>query len=128
MHLNIKSTGFELTPDIKEYINKKIGLLGKFISDYHKEALKIDVEIGRTTFHHQHGNVYKARAHFIMPRRNIFALQEAEDVFAAIDLLEAKLKTELIKTRAQKRDILIDAMRQLKKMMRLPKFWKRGKK
>lgn len=127
MHISIKSNGFELTPNIKEYVNKKIGALEKFIPDYHNESVKINVEVGRSTFHHKRGNVYEAKVHIVMPRANIYTSAESEDIFSAIDLLENKVKNELLRVRVKKRDILIKSLRQIKKMIRFPQFFKRQK-
>lgn len=125
MHLNIKTSGFNLTPNIQDYLNKKIGALEKFIAAQYKEAVKIDVEVSRDTFHHKKGDVFEAKIHLVMPRGDIYAIEKSQDIFSAIDLLEAKVKHELISRRSKRRDLLIKSLRQLKKLLRLPKFWKK---
>jgi len=125
MNLNIKTNGFDLTPSVRDYIEKKIGALEKFVLDEHKSALKIDIEVGRSTFHHKKGDVYEAKAHLTMPKIDIYAAEESEDIFSAIDLIEAKIKNELLKTKAKKRDLLRRSLRQFKKILRLPKFWRK---
>jgi len=59
MQLNIKGTNLEVTQSVHEYVNKKVEDLAHFFSD-NLENAKIFVEIGRTTQHHNKGDVFRA--------------------------------------------------------------------
>ena len=47
MKINIKSTSITLTPEITDYLDKKLESLTKFI-DPNNAAVTIDVELGKT--------------------------------------------------------------------------------
>ncbi|HHD92244.1 MAG TPA: HPF/RaiA family ribosome-associated protein, partial [Candidatus Portnoybacteria bacterium] len=55
MNLNIKTTNFDLTPDIKEYLEKKVGSIEKFLNkkDVELNSVETQIEIGRPSQHHQ---------------------------------------------------------------------------
>ncbi len=100
MRINIKATGLELTPPLKEYIEEKIGGLGKYTSKLESEkALEIEVfvEVGRSTRHHHKGLVYYAEANFELPGGMLRASNEETDIRAAVDGLKDKLREEIIK-------------------------------
>ncbi len=55
MNIIIKATNFELTPALKDYIEKRLQALEKVGGG---QAL-ISVEIGKTTEHHKNGDLFK---------------------------------------------------------------------
>jgi putative sigma-54 modulation protein len=89
MNINIKATHIELTPSIKEYIEEKIGGLGKYIV-----ASEAHVELARDK-HHQTGLVFHSDINLIVGNKVMHAEAEGEDAYAAIDLLIPKLKEQI---------------------------------
>lgn len=98
MKINIKSTNLELTPALREYLEEKIGMLKKFLKRWEAEGVtEIWVEVGRTTRHHQKGEVFRAEADLRVPGKVLRAEEESFDVRAAIDKMRDTLKREIIK-------------------------------
>lgn len=99
MTLNIKATNIELTFALKEYVGRKIGALDRFLRRWEAEGdIEAWVEVGRTTRHHHKGDVFRAEVTIRMPGRKVLRAQEfQEDVRAAIDGVEDKLKREIEK-------------------------------
>ena len=98
MKLNLKATGLDLTPSIKEYCDEKIGSLTKFVKRYDAEGTaEVWLEIGRTTKHHHKGPVFRAEADLRLPGKILRAEQEDTDVRAAIDRIRTKLRLEILK-------------------------------
>lgn len=103
MHINIKSTGIELTSQIKDYVNKRVNGLEKFIH-YKDESVQAWVEVGKTTQHHQTGDVFRAEIQIRIPHNEKGARAEATggDLFAAIDKAHDEIKLELEKIKDKK--------------------------
>ena len=99
MNITIKATNLELTQEIRDYLNEKIGGLEKF-----KEGLDGSViaraEVGVTTAHHQHGKIFRAEVNLNVPKGNqkiLRAVAERENIFEEIDEVKDKLQRELKK-------------------------------
>ncbi|HEY4475211.1 MAG TPA: ribosome-associated translation inhibitor RaiA [Candidatus Paceibacterota bacterium] len=96
MNINVKATNLDLTPALKEYIEEKIGSLSKFLKRWEAEGVvEVWVEVGRTTSHHQKGNVFRAEVDIRLPRKVLRAEDEDFDVRAAIDKIKDRLKREI---------------------------------
>jgi ribosomal subunit interface protein len=98
MKINIKTTQLDITPSLKEYIEEKIGALDKLIERYDAEGgVEIWIEVGRTTKHHQKGDVFRAEADLRLPHKVLRAEDEDADIRVAIDRIRDKLKREIEK-------------------------------
>ncbi|MBZ1348809.1 MAG: ribosome-associated translation inhibitor RaiA [Candidatus Liptonbacteria bacterium] len=105
MKINIKITNFDLTPAIKQYIEKKLNYLDKFLSRYTtKGEAEVDFEVGRTTRHHKKGEVFYAKANLKTPDGFFRANKTNDDLFTAIDEVKSCL-LELIKKHKTKKDL-----------------------
>lgn len=100
MNIAIKATNLDLTPSIKEYVDEKIGALGKFII-----AQEAKVELARDKHHHT-GLVFRAEAMLLVGGKLMRADADAEDIYAAVDLVIPKLKEQISKFK-DKRQTLI---------------------
>lgn len=105
MKINIKSTNIKLSQVIKEFIEKKIGPLEKFIrilnskefsspSGKSKSALEAFVEIEKGT-HHRKGPFFRAECQLRLPRRNIRSEAISADLRTALDDVRADLQRQL---------------------------------
>lgn len=91
MNISIKATHLELTSLVKEYVEEKVGNLGKFIV-----AQEAKVELDRDK-HHRTGDVFRAEVMLIVGGKVMRADAEAEDIYAALDLVMPKLKEQIAK-------------------------------
>jgi len=96
MNINIKTTHLDLTPSLKKYIEEKIGNLEKYI-----DASEAHVEIARDQHHHR-GLVFHSDINLIVGGKSMYVGTEAEDAYAAIDLLVPKLKEQISKFKDKK--------------------------
>lgn len=83
MKSNIKATNFTLTPEITDYIEKRLSGLEKFTEKYSNTFFEI--EVGRTTNHHKTGDIYKAEIQAKIGEYEYFSSAEREDLYSAID-------------------------------------------
>ncbi len=118
MNINIKATGIELTPAIREYAEKKVLALEKYIS---KDAdTNVQIEVGKTTKHHKGGDVFRAEIKVIGAGLDLYAFTEKEDLYAAIDLAKDEVIRELqhskgknLKMFRRQQQAIKDALREL---------------
>ncbi|MBI2888990.1 MAG: ribosome-associated translation inhibitor RaiA [Candidatus Liptonbacteria bacterium] len=98
MNLNLKATGFEWTPALKSFVEKKLGTLQKFVKRFDAEGdIELRVEIAKTTEHHKKGVIFRAEANLRLPKELVRAEECAEDVRVAIDRLHHVLEVEIAK-------------------------------
>lgn len=92
-----------MTPEIKDYINKRVSGLEKFIH-YKDESVQTWVEVGKTTQHHQKGDVYRAEIQIRIPHNEKSARAEmtSDDLYASIDGAHDQIKLELEKIKDKK--------------------------
>src|SRR5690349_10140752 len=91
MNIQIKGTNLQLSPSIKSYIEDKIGNLAKFI-----DPRGVEVELAKDK-HHKTGDVFRAEVMFKVGSKLMRADAEAQDIYAAIDIVIPKLKEQISK-------------------------------
>lgn len=95
MKLTIKGTNIKLTDSIREYIDKKIGGLEKFVQSVGGEV-ECWVEVERTTYHHQSGDIFRAEAQIRLPGASSIRAEASEwDLHQAIDKVKDELQRQL---------------------------------
>ncbi len=105
MKINIESTGLDLTPSIKTYIEKKLAPLGRIIKRFEtKGEITAFVEVGRSTKHHKHGDVFRASIDIEMPGKKLFSENESSDLRTAIDIVKNKIKDDIQKYKDKSTD------------------------
>jgi len=119
MNINIKATSLELTLPLREYIEMKMKNLEKFLKRLdEKGAVKMQIEIARTTHHHLKGDVYYAEANLSLPKEVLRAEAQNIDIRAAIDEIQAELKRQIEKYSDIRETKFRRGMRLLKKAIR----------
>ncbi len=114
MNINIKATNIELTSAIKNYVEKKIGGLEKFV-DANTQAF---VEIGKTTKHHRTGNVYRAEVQMQIPGRDSVRVEvNNNDLYAAIDIARVETKEKLVQTKEKRKSLIRQGAKFIKKII-----------
>ena len=83
MNIKTKGTNLSLTPSISEYVDKRLEKIMRLLGD--ESSIKCDVELARTTEHHNKGDIFRAEIHILGPGRNIYASSEKEDLYVAVD-------------------------------------------
>lgn len=83
MNIKTKGTNLSLTDSINEYVGKRLEKIMRLVGE--EASVQCDVELAKTTGHHQKGEIFRAEIHIIGPGRNVYASSEKEDLYAAID-------------------------------------------
>lgn len=128
MKINIKGTNLELTPSIYEYVERKIGELDKFVEhvggagDMEGGTATVEafVEVGRTSYHHRKGDVYRAEVQIRLPHvQGIRAVSETRDLHQAIDEVKDEIQRQLKDYTSKQRTKFKRGRRAIKKLSNL---------
>jgi putative sigma-54 modulation protein len=97
MIARIDTTGINMTlgDDIKKYIAKKLGKLDKYIPRHARKSVHLEVKLRETN--NRLGNKYECEVLLHLPAANLQAKEATLNMFAAVDIVEAKLKNQLVK-------------------------------
>ncbi|HMQ96430.1 MAG TPA: ribosome-associated translation inhibitor RaiA [Candidatus Saccharibacteria bacterium] len=94
-NLNITGIKYELNDTTKEYVEKKIAGLDKYLPRHARKSVTADVKISQTD--KPSGNKYEVEVVMTVPDKVITAKDSTMNVLAAIDIVEEKLKRQLRK-------------------------------
>lgn len=121
MNINTKATNMELTQPIKDYIEKRMLGLSKFGNSEEAEIVA-RVEVGKITKHHRTGDVFRAEIQISHPNyeKNLRAVAECDDLYAAIDKAREQMKRELGETKDKRKSLVKKGARLFKKIIL---FW-----
>jgi len=102
MRLNLKATNISLNEDIRSYLEKRLTSLGKLI-DMDDPVVLIDVELGRTTKHHQSGDIFFAEINIHRRKEAFRAVSNRGDLNSAIDDMHDEIAGELLSWKGRKK-------------------------
>ena len=105
MKINIKTTHFKVTPELRSYLEEKLqNLVSKLLKNLEKKGEIIaQTEIARTTSHHQKGSIFYAEINLMIPGKKFRAEERAENIYIAIDEILEELERQIQKYRGSKR-------------------------
>jgi putative sigma-54 modulation protein len=115
MNTNIKATNIELTDAIKDYVNKKISSLEKF---FHKGDVVVFIEVGKTTNHHNKGEVFRAEINAKYDGKEFYNSSEKEDLYSAIDDAREQIYNELVRNKEKRMTLYKRGATSVKKMLK----------
>lgn len=93
--ISITGVKFDLDEQTKRYVIKKIGKLDRYLPRHARKSVSAEVllkEVNR-----DHGNKYEAEVVLHVPDKQLTAKDSTVNVLAALDIVEAKLTTQLHK-------------------------------
>ncbi|MFA6486503.1 MAG: ribosome-associated translation inhibitor RaiA [Candidatus Magasanikbacteria bacterium] len=97
MQVIITGKGIELTDAIKDYAEKKISGLDKFMEG----IIRAHVTVGVETHHHLKGEIFICECKLEIPGNDVFASKNEKTLYKAIDKVRDYLETELKKHKAK---------------------------
>ncbi len=123
MRIIIKTTNLALTQNLDDYIHEKIGKLERFCRKY--EFSEARVEVGRTTRHHQEGDIFRAEVNLRLPGKVLRAEAERQDIYFAIDEAKEELERQLREHRGKLWAKFRRSARVFKDLFRFGRFFKK---
>ena len=104
MNINIKATNTQLTPAIREYIEKKLALVESKLIDPADTSTHCDVEVGKTTRGQHKGEVFRAEFNLSIEGKLHRIESTQENLYAAIDEAKDELYRAVRKSKNKKQD------------------------
>ena len=93
--LDIAGLQTEITPELRKYVEKKIGKLDRYIAKHAREAAHAEVKLRETKSKDK--NRFNCTVVIFNQDGDVEASESTINMFAAIDIVETKLKTQLKK-------------------------------
>ena len=93
MNTRIKATNINLTPNISAYVERRMKKVSSFLNK--DESAQCDIELARTTEHHNKGDIFRAEIHIVASGKNVYVSAEKEDLNTAIDIASSEAVREL---------------------------------
>ena len=91
-NLQISSSHYEVAEDIKKYIVKKVGKIDRFVPRHARKSIQAEVRlVERKTKNDR----YECEVVLHLPEKQIAAKADTVNMFAAVDIVETKLKNQL---------------------------------
>ncbi len=103
MNLQIKAKNIELTEEIKEYAQKKMDALEKYLGDF--PVINADFEVEKTTNHHQKGELYRAELNLSVPQELLRVEKTGVDIHEAIDSVRDHMEIVINKYREKRKGL-----------------------
>ena len=113
---NIKATNIELTDSIRDYIEKRLALAGKYVPT--EDVHTIYVNVGKTTNHHKQGEFFKAEFDVTIDGESFHADAETEDLYVSIDEAHDELVRQIKDRKDHKISLVRRGARSVKKMLK----------
>ncbi len=99
---NIKASNIELTPDISNYLDKKLEALEKFTKD--DDGSYVNAEIGKLTNKHKSGNIFFTELNFRIDNEVMRARAEGDSLIYSMDKAKDKALEILRERKGRKKD------------------------
>lgn len=93
--IEITGVQFDVDPTTRKYVMKKIGRLDRYLPRHARKSVTAAVKLREVN--HDHGNKYEAEVILNLPDKTITAKDYTLNVLAAVDIVEAKIVTQLHK-------------------------------
>jgi ribosomal subunit interface protein len=97
---NIKATKLSLNEELKDYIEKKMAMLDRYLGRI--PVTSCHIEIGLTPGGQQSGEIYRAEVNLVLPGEMIRVEKCEKDIFKAIDKVKDHLARSIKEYKAKR--------------------------
>ncbi len=94
MNVHVKNTNVVLTPEIQDYLDKKMNALERLI-DPEDTSVSCQVELARTSNHHKSGDVFRVEINLMKSGKQFRAVAEQDTLMSAMDEAKDEIVGEL---------------------------------
>lgn len=117
MNIHIKTTNLTLTPDMKDYLDKKMGAFDNLI-DPNDTSVSCQVELAKTTNHHKAGDIFKTEINLRKDGKQFRAVSEQETLMASMDEAKDEILAEFKSYRSKQMTMMRRGGAALKNMIK----------
>ena len=120
MKINLQAKNMELTEAIRDYAERRVTNLGKFLAkmEAKKGEVLVRFEVVKTTNHHKTGEIFNANCTVSVDGHDFNASSDKSDLYEAIDDVKENLLREIIKAKDKRQTIFHRGAASVKKMMK----------
>lgn len=93
--IDITGIKFDVDERTRKYVIEKVGRLDRFVPPHARKTMAADVKLRQVN--EDHGNKYEAEIILQVPEKVITAKDTTLNMMAAVDIVEAKLVSQLRK-------------------------------
>lgn len=119
MRLIIKGTNLELTPELKSYTIDKLTSFERFFPETKPDAIIADIELARTTKHHQKGRVFRCEVNLTIGKALLRAEESGESITEAIDKVRDEIERQALNYVERRRSRFLRAARKFARRLKL---------
>ena len=98
--IEISGIKYEIDENTKKYVEKRIGKLVKYLPRHAKKSVNTKVTI--TQINIDYDNKYEVNVIMAVPEKTLVAKDQSSNVLAAIDIVEAKLDSQIRRYKTEK--------------------------
>jgi putative sigma-54 modulation protein len=103
MQIQIKATKIELTDAIKDYVQKKVDMLEKFLGD--TQVINCHFEVGLAIGGQHSGEIYRAEINLDVPGKLLRVEKTEKNLYKAIDKVKDHAEREIVKFKKKSREV-----------------------
>lgn len=118
INITIKTKNMDLTPAVKEYVEKKMSTLERFVGTKEGAETLVEVDLGLRNRHHKKGDIYRAEVNLTMDKKFVRAVSVESDLYAAIDSVKDQIVGRITSERTKISDIARRSAKRLKRMLK----------
>jgi len=120
MKVNLLGKNIELTPEIEDYVSKKVTNLSKLLAKIEEGGgeVAVNFEVSKSSQHHKRGVVFHADCLVNTLGKEFYSSADEEDLYAAIDRVKESLFREISKNKDRRQTLLYRGARSIKKMLK----------
>ena len=122
MKIIVKTKNFKLTPVLKDFIEKKLKGLRKFINilkredEIGKTLAEVFIAVERETMHHKNGEIFLSKAEIRLPDRSLVVKTRGDNIGGAVVEIKKELEREIKKYKVKKSSVTRRIQRKTKKL------------
>lgn len=96
--IDITGIKYEVGDKVRKYVVDKVGALDKYVPQHARKTMTADVKLSEVNL--AHGNKYEVEVIINVPEKVITAKDTTMNMMAAVDIVEAKLASQLKRYKA----------------------------
>ena len=114
---DVKATGIDLTPAIRAHVEEKLSQIEKFL-DKRDESIYAQVEVSKTTDHHQKGEIFRGEINLHVSGKDLRAEATDYDLYTALNAVREEIEKNLLRLKTKRESRIRRGARKLKELLR----------
>ncbi len=103
MQINLKTKDIEMTDAIRQYVDERMETIAKIVDEYDPAAM-VEVEVGKSTQHHNKGPFMRAEMTLSFLGNVFRSEEEREDLYESIDMAKDDLRRQVVEHKERAKD------------------------